>query len=165
MKPVHRFLLATTVIFITLSNLTTTTNSNAMTIANTTTIDPEINQVLENYTQGWTKGDLNLLKSLWDFSRPNISYMAVESTEILRGADAIRNYYDRNVGAVAVTIQIKQPVVDKMGKYAQVTCFSEITVVDKAGTKTVYRPRLVITMVRKSNKWFLIHYVEAGTIE
>ena len=122
-----------------------------------------IMQVLNTYVDGWVKGDASILKSIWDFSDRQSTYLPAEYAEVIKGPDNIITYYNQNAGGFSTaSIDLRNPVIDVLDEnYAQVYCAPEWITVDADGTETPIYPRLSFTMKRNSDRWLVIHYHES----
>lgn len=126
----------------------------------------KILQVLDQYTEGWIKGDINLLKGIWSKNDEQITYIPVETTEIIRGVKDVETYYEETVKWFhPLSLELSDTALNFMGDYAHVAAKADIVVQNADGTQTTVHPRLSFVLQHKENQWFVIHYAESATVQ
>lgn len=121
--------------------------------------------MLAQYTEGWLKGDINLLKGIWS-NDEQVTYISVETTEIIRGAKDVETYYEETVKWFQpLSIDLNDPAINFIGDYAHVAAKAGIVIQNADGTQTTIYPRLSFVLKHQENQWFVIHYAESATVQ
>lgn len=108
-------------------------------------------QVLEQYTQGWLKGDINLLKGIWS-NDEQVTYIPVEITEIIRGVKNVETYYEETVKWFRpLSIKLNHTASNFMGDYAHVAA-TDIVIQNADGTQTTVYLRLSFVLKHQENQ-------------
>lgn len=124
----------------------------------------QINEVLYQFREGWNQHDVDKLASIWDFDRDRITYIAVESDDIIQGGKNITQYYQNAVPLVA-SVELANILIDRLGDYAQVVGKADFIINNEDGSTYTAPVRVNFTLEKKGDRYLTIHYAESATVK
>jgi len=125
----------------------------------------EIAAVIEQYRRGLAEMNVEMLKGIWDQNYENISYIAQEKVQAVRGWTEVVQYYNHVAGLLerVTSMTIDDLSLDVFGDVAYAFCVFhfEGEMVGQSQPH-IADGRNTFILHRKSGTWKVIHYHESA---